>query len=352
MGGRRNSYGYSQYHGRGANRSRTVLLFIIALLAILLAAGVAFYALVDLEYTENGVLVHWPWAQESASLPPISSDPIALDTDPPVVTLEPTPSPEPTPTPPPAYEPIGAVTVTAAQLKSGSAAQAVADAGGTALVVEMKDMNGKLAWQSQVPLAANLGTNAADNAAAQAVRTLAEAGNLYLVARVQCFRDPILARNRIGSLMTRGGNVWHDYQGLGWTSPASQQVSDYLSTLCLELSMLLHAGVGTGDALSLLAEESVDKMRALLPDLEPGAFAENINTRGLELKSLPIGTRLRLGETVVEVTQIGKECHGECAIRKAAGTCVMPTEGIFAAVLQEGTVRAGDPVEIIEEAAE
>ena len=134
MGGRRNSYGYSQYHGRGANRSRTVLLFIIALLAILLAAGVAFYALVDLEYTENGVLVHWPWAQESASLPPISSDPIALDTDPPVVTLAPTPSPETTPTPPPAYEPIGAVTVTAAQLKSGSAAQAVADAGGTALV--------------------------------------------------------------------------------------------------------------------------------------------------------------------------------------------------------------------------
>ena len=236
MGGRRNSYGYSQYHGRGAHRSRTVLLFIIALLAILLAAGVAFYALVDLEYTENGVLVHWPWAQESASLPPISSDPIALDTDPPVVTLEPTPSPEPTPTPPPAYEPIGAVTVTAAQLKSGSAAQAVADAGGTALVVEMKDMNGKLAWQSQVPLAANLGTNAADNAAAQAVRTLAEAGNLYLVARVQCFRDPVLARNWVGSLMTRGGNVWHDYQGMGWSSPASQQAVDYLSALCLELA--------------------------------------------------------------------------------------------------------------------
>lgn len=237
MGGRRNSYGYSQYHGRGANRTRTVLLFIIALLAILLAAGAAFYAFMGqyLEYTENGVIVHWPWAQESASLPPIASDPIALDSES-VVTVEPTPSPEPTPTPPPAYEPIGAVTVTAAQLKNGTAAQAVAAAGGTALVVEMKDMNGKLAWQSQAPLAATLGVNAADNGAALAVQSLSQTTDLYLVARVQCFRDPVLARNWVGPLMTRGGNVWHDYQGLGWSSPASQQTVDYLSALCLELA--------------------------------------------------------------------------------------------------------------------
>ena len=126
-----------------------------------------------------------------------------------------------------------------------------------------------------------------------------------------------------------------------------------------EIHLKLRHGI-VGDAhagdwcrqISLLAEESVDKMRSLLPGLQPGAFAENINTRGLELKTLPIGTRLRLGETVVEVTQIGKECHNDCAIKKATGTCVMPTEGIFAAVLQEGTVRAGDPVGIIEEAAE
>ena len=126
-----------------------------------------------------------------------------------------------------------------------------------------------------------------------------------------------------------------------------------------EARLLPHHGI-VGDAhagdwhrqISLLAEESVDKMRSLLPELQPGAFAENINTRGLELKALPVGTRLRLGETVVEVTQIGKECHNDCAIKKATGTCVMPTEGIFVAVLQEGTVRAGDPVEIIKEAAE
>ena len=126
-----------------------------------------------------------------------------------------------------------------------------------------------------------------------------------------------------------------------------------------EARLLPHHGI-VGDAhagdwhrqVSMLAEESVDKLRDLLPQLKAGAFAENINTVGIDLKSLPVGTRLQIGTAVVEVTQIGKECHNDCAIKKATGTCVMPTEGIFAAVLQEGTVRAGDPVEIIEEAAE
>ena len=123
-----------------------------------------------------------------------------------------------------------------------------------------------------------------------------------------------------------------------------------------EIQLKLHHGI-LGDAhagdwhrqISLLAEESVDKMRSLLPELQPGAFAENINTRGLDLKSLPIGTRLRLGETVVEVTQIGKECHNDCAIKKATGKCVMPTEGVFAVVVEEGIVRKGDSIEIIKD---
>ena len=71
--------------------------------------------------------------------------------------------------------------------------------------------------------------------------------------------------------------------------------------------------------------------------------------RSLDLKSLPIGTRLRLGETVVEVTQIGKECHNDCAIKKATGKCVMPTEGVFAVVVEEGIVRKGDSIEIIKD---
>ena len=118
---------------------------------------------------------------------------------------------------------------------------------------------------------------------------------------------------------------------------------------------LRHGIVGDAHAgdwhrqVSLLAEESIDTLRAALPDLSPGAFAENSTTEGIVLKDLSPGTRLRLGETEVEVTQIGKECHGECAIRKAAGTCVMPTEGIFAVVRREGVVHPGDTVEIIKE---
>ena len=124
-----------------------------------------------------------------------------------------------------------------------------------------------------------------------------------------------------------------------------------------EIRLKLRHGI-LGDAhagdwhrqISLLAEESVDTMRAASPlPLEPGAFAENINTRGLDLKSLPVGTRLRLGETVVEVTQIGKECHSDCAIKKAVGKCVMPTEGIFAVVVGEGTVRPGDEIQRLED---
>lgn len=124
-----------------------------------------------------------------------------------------------------------------------------------------------------------------------------------------------------------------------------------------EIRLKLRHGI-VGDAhagdwhrqISLLAEESVDTMRANCPiELGSGVFAENINTVGMDLKHLPVGTRLRIGETVVEVTQIGKECHNDCAIKKAVGKCVMPTEGIFAVVVREGTVRAGDKIERCEE---
>lgn len=97
---------------------------------------------------------------------------------------------------------------------------------------------------------------------------------------------------------------------------------------------------------SLLADESVEKMRAKLPGLKPGAFAENILTRGITLYELPVGTRLRVGPALLEITQIGKECHSDCAIKKATGDCVMPREGVFAAVIEGGVIRAGDAVRI------
>ncbi|MBR4098357.1 MAG: MOSC domain-containing protein [Clostridium sp.] len=125
-----------------------------------------------------------------------------------------------------------------------------------------------------------------------------------------------------------------------------------------EIQLKLRHGI-VGDAhagdwhrqVSMLAEESIDTMRAKCPiPLDSGIFAENINTEGIDLKSLPVGTHLTIGETEVEVTQIGKECHNDCAIKQAVGTCVMPTEGIFVIVVREGTVRPGDEIIIKEDA--
>ena len=100
--------------------------------------------------------------------------------------------------------------------------------------------------------------------------------------------------------------------------------------------------------ISLLADESVDTMRDICPlKLDAGIFAENINTRGIELKTLPVGTRLRVGETELEVTQIGKQCHNDCEIKRTTGKCVMPTEGIFAIVIKEGRIQAGDEIEVL-----
>ena len=98
---------------------------------------------------------------------------------------------------------------------------------------------------------------------------------------------------------------------------------------------------------SLLANESVDKMREKGLTLEAGDFAENILTEGVALRTLPVGTRLRVGETVLEITQIGKECHSDCEIKKQVGVCVMPAEGVFAIVREEGAVKAGDNIEVI-----
>lgn len=99
---------------------------------------------------------------------------------------------------------------------------------------------------------------------------------------------------------------------------------------------------------SLLALESVQKMRDMGLDVNPGDFAENITTENLDLVSLPVGTKMTLGKDVLlEVTQIGKECHTRCAIYYQAGDCVMPKEGIFARVLQGGKVSVGDEIRVL-----
>lgn len=121
-----------------------------------------------------------------------------------------------------------------------------------------------------------------------------------------------------------------------------------------EVSLKIDHGI-IGDAhagnwhrqVSLLANESVDKMKAVFPDIPIGAFAENILTEGICLAELPIGTRLQIGNAQVEITQIGKECHADCAIRKQVGDCVMPREGVFAKVLKEGRIKSEDQIQIL-----
>ena len=102
---------------------------------------------------------------------------------------------------------------------------------------------------------------------------------------------------------------------------------------------------------SLLAKESVEKMKESLSERGyedcRGLFAENITTQGIVLYQLPVGTKMKIGETIQEVTQIGKECHEGCAIKNQVGKCVMPLEGIFTKVIKGGIIRPGDSIELI-----
>ena len=99
--------------------------------------------------------------------------------------------------------------------------------------------------------------------------------------------------------------------------------------------------------ISLLAVESIEKMRAKGLKVRPGAFAENITTEGIDIPNLSVGDRLLIGDTTLEVTQIGKDCHSKCAIYFRAGDCVMPKEGIFARVVQGGKITPGDAVAVV-----
>ncbi|HAM52518.1 MAG TPA: MOSC domain-containing protein [Nitrospiraceae bacterium] len=108
-----------------------------------------------------------------------------------------------------------------------------------------------------------------------------------------------------------------------------------------------HASSAWHRQVSLLALESIRKMQEMGLDVKPGDFAENITTEGIDLLSLPVGSRLTLGTGIeVQVSQIGKECHTRCAIYYQAGDCVMPKEGIFVRVLKGGRIREGDIITV------
>jgi len=110
-----------------------------------------------------------------------------------------------------------------------------------------------------------------------------------------------------------------------------------------------HADCCSHRQVSLLAIESINKMRSLGFNIDPGDFAENLTTEGIDLVSLPVGTRLSTGEEILlEITQIGKECHTGCAIYRQIGKCIMPKEGVFARVIKGGLVKADDVIRVLE----
>ncbi len=110
-----------------------------------------------------------------------------------------------------------------------------------------------------------------------------------------------------------------------------------------------HADCCTHRQVSLLSTESINKMRGLGSDIGPGDFAENLTCEEIDLVSLPVGTPLSIGkEVILEVTQIGKECHSGCAIYRQIGKCIMPKEGVFAKVVKGGLVKAGDPIRVLQ----
>ncbi len=112
-----------------------------------------------------------------------------------------------------------------------------------------------------------------------------------------------------------------------------------------------HADCNTHRQVSFMAIESIERMRALGIDVVPGSFAENITTEGIDLVSLPVGTRINIGGALFEVTQIGKECHTGCAIFRQVGKCIMPKEGVFARVIRGGKVKPGDEIKAANDGA-
>lgn len=104
--------------------------------------------------------------------------------------------------------------------------------------------------------------------------------------------------------------------------------------------------------ISLLSGEKVDEFRSRGADIANGAFGENLIIEGYDLRALPVGTRFRIGEVLLELTQIGKECHSHCEIYKRMGDCIMPREGVFAVVIEEGHIKKGDSVTVLPASAD
>ena len=220
--------GYRGYQGRGGGSSGW-LKAVVILLAVLVAAG-----LVYLVGFSGYVEFHIPQSSPQQSQQPQESQNSATpegeeESASPQVSPEPEPSPELTG--------LRGLQVNWTRLIDGTALQRMEEEGADALVVEMKGIDGELAWPSQATLAARLGVNGTDTDLIPAIQALAQE-DVYLVAQIECFRDQAMAGANVGGglLTTASGNPWYDFYGWRWVSPVSQEVTDYIITLCRELA--------------------------------------------------------------------------------------------------------------------
>lgn len=228
---RRNRMGYRGYQGRGSAASG-FLKALVVILAVLVVGGGGYLlalnggiSLPSWRPQEPQQTVETPQQSQTAQTPePVDSQ-----------APEPTPTPSQTPT----LAAIRGVEVSVSQLLDGSAQRRMEQAGCDAIVVEVKGKRGNLQWPSQTALAQQLEAVASTQSLTEALNTLSGQG-VYLVARMDCFRDQVLSAANVGDslLMTRGGNRWYDSKGMSWVSPVNQQVRDYLTQVCTELSKM------------------------------------------------------------------------------------------------------------------
>lgn len=230
---RRNRMGYKGYQGRGGGASG-LLKVLVCILAVLVVGGGGYLLALSGGIAAPSWLPH-P-TQQTADTPQPGG---AEETDQPQNSEDPASSSTPAPSQDPSLTKIRGVEVTVAQLLDGSAQRLLEQADCDALVVEVKGEWGKLQWPSQVALAQQLGTVSSTQSLTTALKTLSDQG-VYLVARVDCFRDQALSASNVGGslLMTRGGNRWYDSMGMSWVSPVNQQVRDYMTQVCVELSKM------------------------------------------------------------------------------------------------------------------
>lgn len=241
---RRSNGNFQTYHGRRSSRAVSFLKWIIVFLLAVLVVAVGVYFLLQecLVYDGDGVRVVLPWDQEeqTPSPDPIPSDTASPVPSEPVVVISDDPEPPPAPSltlRDEALQMLHAVAVDQDGILAGLAEQQVQDAGGNAVLVEMKREDGALNYVSGVELAVSLGASSSDGAADRAIRALTQ-GELYTIAQVSCFRDHLMGTQDVYALHTNSGWRWKDLEGVRWTCAANGTVQDYLIDICVELAQM------------------------------------------------------------------------------------------------------------------